>query len=207
MTKKPHAKAFTLVELLVSLIVTGILLSAVATVAYAVNVADQTSDDTVGKQAYFRQAVLRISELVRHCRLIGAAPGNDLVVWQADDNGDGLINVNELVYIERSDTFDTLRLRAFHSADNPSTSLETLGLSDTKAQLASAYDETRTTLVPACKNLTFRFDAAPPRTQLLAVSFDLTEGNVDHRYEITVALRSWAGHLLSDANVLVGDDD
>jgi len=91
---------FTLVELLVALVVTSIILAAVATLTYALGSANETSDDTSEKQAQVRYATLRISELIRYCKLICAAPGDDLAVWRADDNADGEINPQELVYLE-----------------------------------------------------------------------------------------------------------
>jgi hypothetical protein len=201
-------KALTLVELLVALMVTGILLSAVATLAFALNSASQASDDTVLKQAQLRHATLRISELVRNCRLICAAPGDDLAIWTADDNGDGQINVNELVYLERGDGLNTLQFCQFASEADPNVALGSLGLSTTKAQLISSHDETYIVLIPQCKNVQFGLDSAPPFTRLLTISFDLTEDDTDHRHEIDVALRCWAGNVLNAAgDALVTDDD
>lgn len=203
-----HAAALTLVELLVALVVTGILLSAVATLAFAMNSASRTSDDVVVQQAHLRSAMLRMSELIRSCRLICAAPGNDLAIWEADRNSDGLINVSELVYVERGDSLTTLRLCRFRSAADPTVTLASLGLATTKTQCVSAYDESYTALIPQCKNATFRFDAAPPFTRLLTISYDLTESGTDHPYAFSVALRARAGNLLNDAGeALVSDDD
>jgi prepilin-type N-terminal cleavage/methylation domain-containing protein len=92
-------KAFTLVELLVTMVVTGIILSAVATLAFAMSSASRSSDDAILQEALLRQTRLRIGELLRTCKLICAAPGNDLAIWQTDTNDDGQINVSELVYM------------------------------------------------------------------------------------------------------------
>ena len=113
-----YMKAFTLVELLVTMVVTGILLSAVATLAFAMSSASRSSDDTILNEAQLRQTRLRIGELVRTCKLICAAPGNDLAIWQADTNNDGQINVGELVYIERGDGLNTLQLCQFSAGQN-----------------------------------------------------------------------------------------
>ncbi|MHC4558900.1 MAG: PilW family protein, partial [Planctomycetota bacterium] len=51
-----HKKGFTLIELLLALIVTGIILAAVTTLAFAVGVANDTTDDTIQKQAQVRYA-------------------------------------------------------------------------------------------------------------------------------------------------------
>ena len=92
--------AFTLVELLVALMVMSIILSAVAALAFAMGSANDASDDTSQKQAQLRYATMRISELIRQCRLICATLDDDVVVWKSDYNDDNTIDVNELAYIE-----------------------------------------------------------------------------------------------------------
>ncbi|MBN1510217.1 MAG: prepilin-type N-terminal cleavage/methylation domain-containing protein [Sedimentisphaerales bacterium] len=208
-----NTKAFTLVELLIALVVTGVLLSAVATLAFAMSSASRASDDTTLKEAQLRQARLWIADLVHNCKLICAAPGNDLAVWQADANNDGVINVDELVYIERGDNRDTLRLCQFAAGQSDSYSLPSLTLATMKAWLVSRYTETYAPLIPACQNVQFTLyrepaDAPYTRTRRLTISFGLSENGAVHPYEITVALRAWAGNVLSpDGTTLVSDDD
>lgn len=208
MKTKRSIKAFTLVELLVATVVTGIILSAVATLAFAMSSASRGSDDTIIEQAQLRQARLRIAELVRNCKLICAAPGNDLAVWQADANNDGKINVGELVYIERGNGLDTLRLCRFSSTESDEVTLQSLALATMKAFLVSKYTKSYARLIPVCKNVQFALDAAPPLTRRLTISFGLSENGGTHLHEMTVALRAWGGNLLSsDGTTLVGDDD
>ena len=208
MKTKRSIKAFTLVELLVAMVVTGIILSAVATLAFAMSSASRSSGDTVIEEAHLRQARLRIAELVRNCKLICARPGNDLVVWQADTNNDGKINVGELVYIERGDSLNMLRLCQFSPADTDVYTLPSLALATMKAFLVSKYTESYVRLIPACRNVQFRLDATPPFTRCVTISLDLSENGAAHPVEMTAALRAWAGHLLSaDGTTLVSDDD
>jgi len=203
-----YMKAFTLVELLVTLVVTGIILSAVATLAFAMSSATRDSDDTIFKEAQLRQARLRIGELIRNCKLICAAPGNDLVVWQADPNNDGDINVRELVYIERGDDLNTLRLCQFSPAAADAVTLQSLAAATTKESLVSQYAETYATLIPVCEDVQFHLDAAPPFTRRVTLSFRLIENGTAHPYEMNMALRGWAGNLLNEAgDAVVGDDD
>ncbi len=207
-----HTKGFTLVELLVGMLITSIVLSAVATFAFALSAASTAGDDTAVKQAQLRQATLRIRDLVGTCRLLCAAPGNDLVIWRADDNGDHQINVNELVYVERGDTCDVLRLCQLAAADNPSVTLASLTLATTKSQLLANYSATHASLVPVCRDVQFAFyPVAPPVTQAqcLMISFLLTENGSDHPYEIVAALQSRAGYLLNSAGtaLVAADDD
>ncbi len=198
-----YENGFSLVELLVALIVTGIVLAAVATLAFAVGAANDATDDSSQKQAQVRYATLRISELIRHCKLICGTPSDDLAVWRADDNGDGQININELVYIERGTGRDYLRLCEFPSSDT-----SVVNLSDIETLSTSSYSVTYVPLVPQCSNVVFSFDVAPPNSKLVSISFDVLENNIVRRYQIGAALRGWAGNLLDGSgNNIVSDDD
>jgi hypothetical protein len=163
------------------------------------------------KQAQVRQATLRLCDLVGACKLICAAPGNDLVLWRADDNSDNRINLNELVYLERGDGGNLLRLCQFASSGNPVVLLSDLALASTKALLQATGNPRYTLLVPQCQDVRFAFyPVPPPVTQVtcLMVSFTLTENGSDHRYEIVAALRGRAANLLTPAgDSLVATDD
>ncbi len=198
-----YRTGFTLIELLLALIVTGIILAAVTTLAFAVGVANDTTDDTTRKQAQVRYATLRISDLIRHCKLICGTPNGDLAVWRADDNDDGQININELVYIERGAGGDYLRLCEFPSSD---TSI--VELSDVQTLSTDSYSVTYVLLVPECSNVEFSLDAAPPYSKFVGISFDVLENEIVHQYQINAALSGWAGNLLdAGGNNIVSDDD
>jgi prepilin-type N-terminal cleavage/methylation domain-containing protein len=198
-----HKKGFTLIELLLALIVTGIILAAVTTLAFAVGVANDTTDDTIQKQAQVRYATLRISDLIRRCKLICGTPNSDLAVWRADNNADGQININELVYIERGVSKDYLRLCEFPSSD---TSI--VNLSDIQTLSTGTYSVTYISLVPECSNVEFSLDAAPPYSRFVSISFDVLENEIVRQYQINAALSSWAGNLLdTSGNNIISDDD
>jgi len=198
-----YEKGFTLVELLVALIVTGIVLVAVATLAFAIEAANDATDDSSQKQAQVRFTTLRISELIRHCRLICGMPGDDLAIWRADDNGDGQININELVYIERGTGRDYLRLCEFPSSD---TSL--VNLSDIETLSISDYSVTYVPLIPQCSNVQFGFlPELPPQSRFVSIAFDVLENDIVRQYQISAALRCWAGNLLDGSGNIVSDDD
>lgn len=199
-----YKKGFSLVELLVALIVTGIVLAAVATLAFAIEAANDVTDDSSQKQAQVRFTTLRISELIRYCKMICGTPGGDLAVWRADDNGDGQINVNELVYIERGTDRDYLRLCEFPSSD---TSL--VNLSEIETLSTSSYSVTYVPLVPQCSNVQFGFlPELPPKSRFVTISFAVVENDAVRQYQISTALRGWAGNLLDGSgNNIVSDDD
>jgi len=177
-----YKKGFTLVELLVALIVSSIILAAVATLAFAMSSAKDATDDTDSKQAQVRYATMRISELIRHCKLIWDTAGSDITIWKADADGDNTIDSDEIVYIEAGEDADYIQLRE-----------PDIGL---------------VVLIPKCSNVQFHFDVSPPMSKFLSISFDLIESNVSRHYQINNALRGWAGNLLSaDGQSIVSDDD
>jgi prepilin-type N-terminal cleavage/methylation domain-containing protein len=203
-----YENAFTLVELLVALVVTSIVFTAVATLAYALGTANETSDDTSQKQAQVRYTTLRISELIRHCKLICGMPGDDLAVWRADDNGDGEINPQELVYLEMGQGRDYVQLLDFPSAENWRVTLSSILGGTAKHELMLICDERQTKLVPECSNVQIVLDSPPPWSKSVTMSFGLVENGAVRQYQISAALRGWAGHLLdTDGNSLVSDDD
>jgi len=201
-----YKNGFTLVELLVALVVTGIVLTAVATLAFALNTAINSTDDVSLKQAQIRFATLRIQELIRHSKLICFAGDDDVAIWRADDNGDGNINIGELAYIEVGPNRDHIQLCEFPSSDS---SLINIGSIDAIAtnwwsEYSSNVDYIQ--IVPQCSNVEFGFDVLPPRSRFVSIKFELVENKIDHQYQITAGVRSWAGNLLDEGNI-VSDDD
>ncbi|MHC4475323.1 MAG: PilW family protein [Planctomycetota bacterium] len=196
-------KGFTLVELLVALAVTGIVLGAVAGLAYAMSTANDSADDTSEKQSQVRYATLRITELIRHCKLVCGAAGDDLVLWRADDNDDSRININELVYIRRGPGRDLLRLGEFSSSET-----QVVNLSDIETLVPEDYDFSFVRLIGQCSGVEFLLDTGPSQTKLVGILFELVESNAVRHYEISAGVRGWAGYLLgADGEIVDGDDD
>jgi len=205
---KHNFNGFTLVELLVALSVTGIVLAAVATLAYALGNLNDSTNDTSQKQAQVRYATLRISELLKNGKLICGTADNDVAIWRADDNSDAKINPGELVYLEAGSSRNYLKLLEFPAVTSPIVALSNILSGTAKASLISSYDERRITMIPVCSNVQFVVTPAPPYTKFVTVSFNLVEDGATRRYEITGALRGWAGNLLStDGSSIVSDDD
>ena len=132
---------------------------------------------------------------------------DEFAVWRGDDNGNGRININELVYIGCNPARDSLYLYKFSSSTNPVISLSDIGALTTGWWWYNG-SISYTRLMPQCSDLQFRPDTAPPRTKFVSISFNLTEDGVVKEYEINTALRAWAGNLLDKtSSFIVGDDD
>jgi len=201
------SRGFTLAELLVAMMVTSIILTAVVTLAYAMGSANDSADDTVRKQAHLRYSTLRISELIRNCRLICASRDNSVAIWRADSNGNRQINANELVYIERGSDKNYLQLLEFPSLSTP-VSLSDIQTGAARLTMGASGGQRQTVLIPVCSNVQFGFDVLPPQSGFVSISFNLPENGVLHKYQINASLRAWAGNLLdSDGDAVVSDDD
>ncbi len=199
-----YESGFTLVELLVALMVTSIVFSAVVTLTYALGTANEVSGDTAQKQAQVRFATLRISELIRHCKLICNGGGNDLAIWRADDNDDGQINVNELTYISAGAGRDHIRL--YECSNVSEVGLSEIDSVGTSWWLAFYDSDAYVGLIPQCNNVQFQLYQSPPDSKFVSISFDLVENETIRRYQINAVLRSRAGNLL-DGGEIVSDDD
>ena len=77
---------FTLVELLVALIVTSIILTAVSTLAFALSSANKATGQMSRSQAQVRLTTLRIQEIIRNCNLVCYAGNNDIAIWPVGQN-------------------------------------------------------------------------------------------------------------------------
>lgn len=200
-------KAFTLIELLLALLIAGTISAAVVTLAFAVSNANDVTDNTSQTQAYVRHTTLRISELVRHCKLVCGMSGDDLAVWRADDNGNGQINPKELVYIEMGTGRDYIQLLDFPSAGDWQVTLSSILGGTAKQELITLCDERRTRIIPQCSNAQIVLDSAPPWSRSVSLSFDIVENGIVRQYQINTALHAWSGHLLDDSGDVINSDD
>ncbi len=208
MINKKYKKGLTLIELIVALIVTSIIVTAVVTLAYALDTANEFSNDTGRMQAQIRFATLRISELIRHSKLVCYYAGSDdLAVWRADDNNDGQISISELVYIDSGSAHDHLRLCEFPSSNNTAINLSSIGPFATNWWSAYSAEANYTGMMPECSNVQFGFDVLPPQSRFVTISFDVVENGIARQCQINAKLRGWAGNLLDSSGNIVSDDD
>ena len=207
MTYTQNKKGFTLAELLIALVVTSIILTAVSTLAFALSSAKSTTDNTSRIQAQVRMTMLKIQELIRNCNLICSVSDEDIAIWSYDNNNDNKINIDEIIYIECGSDKDHLFFCNFPSNNS---SVITLDLIDSvSSQWWSAYsnDIERVRLLPECSNVTFQFDKIPPQSNLVCISFDVNENGIIKHYQVNTSIRGRKGNLLDENDSIVSDDD
>ncbi len=205
-------RGFTLVELLIALSVSGIIMTAVATLAFALSSAYNSTEDTSEKQAQVRYTTLKINDLVRHSRLVCFLGSDDIALWSADKNSNNRINISELVYIEKGSGSDHLRIYKFPvSVTDPNINLGDIGSFSSRwwSSYVSEANEP-IDLIPECGKVQFSFyeNESPPRSRFVSITFEMTEDGTVRKYEIDGAIRNWAGNLLnSTGTAIVSDDD
>lgn len=213
-TRRHDKNAFTLVELLLALAVTSIIMMAVITLAFALGAANDSSNNGAEKQAQLRYATFRISELIKHCKLICGTPGDDMVIWKADYNDDGEINPGELVYIELGAGRSHIKLLEFSPKEpegnwftNRTFTIDDIKSGEAKIDLLAKCENNYTNVLLHCSNSLFLLDTDAPQTQFVSISFGLEEDGIVHDYQINACLQAWAGHLLDSDGEIVDEDD
>ena len=207
MLNTKYKNGFTLIELLVALVVTSVVLTAVTTLAFALSSANDAAGDTSQKQAQIRSATLRIQELIRQSKLVCSINDDDIALWSADNNNDSHINIGELIYIDRGQNRDYIKICNLTSSDDSVIELDDIGSISNNWWSAYDTDIDYILVIPECNNVRFKFDSSPPFTKFVSISFDIKENDIDHQYQINAMLRGWAGNLLDDSGSIIDDDD
>jgi prepilin-type N-terminal cleavage/methylation domain-containing protein len=207
-TKNSKTNAFTLVEVMIALIVTSIVLGAIAALSYAMTTAAATSQQDHENISTVRYTTVRVTDLIRNSKMICAKSANDIAIWMGDNNADNKINLNELCYLETGDNGQYVKLVIFNNNYNDVISLSNLAVVTTQTLLKYSFNYKTLELVKQCNNANIRLDAAPPRTNFLSLEFSLNENGLTQDYLIETKILCDADNLLSnDGKTLLGDDD
>ncbi|MBN2590239.1 MAG: type II secretion system protein [Sedimentisphaerales bacterium] len=207
MRNSVSTRGFTLVELMVALVVTGIILSAISTLAFALSSANKSTGDVNIRQAQVRITTLRIQELIRNCNLICSQSDDDIAIWLADNNNDKKINISELAYIDFGSDRNHLYLYTFSSNNNSIIDIDSIKAYSTDWWSSYSSNTEPVKLLPECSNVEFQFDTMPPGSKFVNIEFEMTENNVVRQYQINAALRSWNGNIIDESGNIISDDD
>ncbi len=156
-----HRVGLTVIELLMALIVSSVILAAVASLAFATGSASEITSNMNRNQAILRYTTLRIAELIKFSSSVVSATADGVELW-ADTNTDGVVDAAERFFIEKGADTTSLVYRTTTSS---------------------------IVMVPICSDIQFQVDQVPPATRFVSVSFDMQDGTGTHKYQINGALR------------------
>ncbi|MFA6186953.1 MAG: prepilin-type N-terminal cleavage/methylation domain-containing protein [Phycisphaerae bacterium] len=204
-------RGFTLVELIMAMTVTGIILAAVATLAFALGSANDSADNTSEIQSRIRYTTIRFGELVRNCKLVCSNSGAEVAIWRADDKAvDNKINPGELVYIETGNSNGQIKLLQFAPTGAMAANWFTLAAisnGSAKTWLKNNCPYSYITLVNNCSYVTFTTDTAAPFSKRLNMFFGVTQKAVIQNYQCSAFLRAQAEYLLDSSGAIIASDD
>lgn len=89
---------FTLVELMIALLVSSVVLAAVATLSHATACADESTDAMGREQARLRYVNIRLTDLVQRANRVTAASSTGFELWH-DADADGTVDSGELTQV------------------------------------------------------------------------------------------------------------
>jgi hypothetical protein len=125
--QRARARGFTVMELCFGLLITALVMAAVASFVMAVSQSWRHSDQVETSAMRAWQATVRLGRAVQDARLIGAYSAGSLtstpavpaavLLWVKDTNGDGQIQGAECAMIEHDDVQQTLRLYSAGQGD------------------------------------------------------------------------------------------
>jgi prepilin-type N-terminal cleavage/methylation domain-containing protein len=203
-------KGFTLAEVLMAVWVMSIILTAVATLSFALGSANDSADKTSEIQSKIRYTTIRLGDLIKNSKLVCYNFGSELAVWRADDNGDGKINAKELVYIETGSSNNCIKLLEFRpTGPTASVQLTLASISNGSAKVwckgNSPYSYT--TLIDNCSYAIFTTDTAAPFSKRVSMFFGISQNGIIQNYQLSTYLRCQADYLLNASGQIVSDDD
>lgn len=190
-------------ELLMALLVSSIILGAVASLASALDCANAQTVQMGRRQAALRFTTVRICELIKQSNRIFSVPTAGVGLWTGDANDDGLINASELAYVEPDGAGQSLQLLEF-PGQVQSVSISDIEAGTARDDLIAGGNERVTILLADCTNSQFTVNGS----KFVNITFDLTENNITSYYQICATMISSSDNLIGPGGALVsGDDD
>lgn len=205
-----RCRGFTLVELLVALVVTAIISSAVLTLAYAITSGYEGAEQNARTNAGIRSSNIFFCDAIKNCKLILQVSSDRACFWLEDTNGDGAINSAELRFFYYHGDSKELRMLSFsgESATEDKIELFQFGSNNFMEFLIMKYNDHEAILIENCTWVKFTFDVAAPQTEMVNLAFNVSSNNGEKRFDFTACKRvSPLASLGSDLKLKVSDDD
>lgn len=105
---RARRRAFTLVELLIALAITSVIGAATVSMLFATTRATEVQRDVRGSIIRQQSVYARLKDRVNTALAFLGADDDQVVLWLADDNEDGFVNLGELGLLEYDAANDQL---------------------------------------------------------------------------------------------------
>ncbi len=105
--RRQCAAGFTLVELMIALLVSSVILSAVATLAYATGSAKEATDEMGREQSVLRHVNVRLTDLIKRADGVVSASDSGFELWH-DMNSNGVVDEGESTQVTRDSEGDMI---------------------------------------------------------------------------------------------------
>ena len=182
----------------------------VVTLAFAMGAAYDESDDTSVKQARIRYTRLVINDLLCNAKMVFFTANGNLAVWKSDD-GDGQIQGDEMVYIERGIQKDHISLINYTSQLAMDADITIVSIKSGAAMtgMNSIYNRRTVNLIADdCREVWYRLDVGTPFTRFVNISFELFENGRWKDCQINNYISAGSDNLLNGSgSSLISDDD
>jgi len=215
---KRHS-GFTLAELLVALMITSLILGAVAAIAYAMGSANDNAEISGTAQAQVRFTSNWINEKIKFSRMIFDIPGEGIAVWVNDNGFDGFgegddkVNPGELTILRFNENNLEYKEYSPKFASESWFAQKEFTVSEIQSGIAQTFLDSQCvetppiTVVSDTSNGRFVLDTFAPYTRQVTIEFEIEENGVSKPHKINTAVLGWAGHLLNASGEIVSSDD
>lgn len=194
---------FTLIELVMGLLIAGIILSAVATLSFAMRQGQEVTDLMMNNQSMIRSVSVRVPELVRNGLGVWMDYNDgDLAIWTGDANGNRQIETSELAYLMINSTGKRIELMTCAGLDTPVTVAD-IESGSAKSTIQASSDASTIPLVKGCSNMQFLMQGH----RYVIVRFNLTEETGSRDYQICARARGDANPWIQSGALVTADDD
>lgn len=207
MKSKKLKSGWTLIELLMALMVSSIILAAVATFAAAISSANTGADEIQQKQARLRTAMVKLSEVIKYSKMVCYSSATDIAIWTEDKDNDIQIDSDEIVYIEKGESSNYIKITEFNYVAGTSITMSQIINGTAKSWLMTNAFKGQYTLIDNCSNVVFNFDETPPAAKIVSIKFDYPSLDKLSSYEINSKIICDSGYLLDSGDLVSSDDD
>jgi type II secretory pathway pseudopilin PulG len=196
MIPRKNARAFTLVELLLSAMITALVASASAALVSAVSSAVVSTKDSRQVKNCGNYLLGRIASTVRESRAVGSVTSTTISLWLDDTNGDDTANLNETGIIRYDSSTQKV---SFENMQTSATALTTTQLTNvsTLSSLITGTDKKSVVWGDGVTSCTFDGYPSTTETRIVQARFFIGSGADATAFQTTASPKGGGDYLFN----------